>query len=1056
MTQLTCILTALALNAVAADDAPKQDDKKEKWDVTAAHGPTHDVSLSLDEGTWMSVSVRGDTILFDLLGDLWSVPLAGGEATRLTSDAAWDGQPRFSPDGSRIAYVSDRSGNEQLWIMDVGGEGPGEVFTDEGVARLTQPVWDPSGDWIVARKRTIDTRSIGVTELWQYHLDGGKGIQLTKLDEHPHAGEQDVHEREIFFSSRNGRFEYNHNPTAGLWQIIRYDRETGDTRAVARGSGSASRPLLAPDGRSLVFISRDRTKTLLEVLDLPTGKRRTIADWLSGDLMEGFALHATYPTMDFTDDGDLVLWSQGKLWRVTLDGIKTEIPFTANGTWRLHDVERWPIEIPDEITPKVIRWASRSERGAIAFSALGALWIRTDDGEITRLSEGTGYAPRWSPDGEDLAWVSWSDTDGGALHLHPGKGKPEVLPIEGQVVNPAWSEDGEQIVVLRGVGGTNNPDLGSEGWYEMVALTRNKKGWDSHVITRVDNRGATQRAPKLHVHDGRVWWFEDRYDKPRTPSSTVVVSIQLDGKDKRDHLNIGGSEESAISPDFKHIAYRQGHQLHVAAMPPWSPNTVAVAGGDVPSEKVTKIVGDWLDWSSDSKTITWTEGNTFKWLEIEGLLGKKDDKDKDKDNDDKDAKGEGLVEDEKIQSLPLHITLPRAIPETVLALTGARVISMNGDEVLEDATVVITGDRITAVGGPVPAGADVIDVTGKTIIPGLVDVHAHLHFSAADILPEQEWRYMTALDFGVTTVQDPSASTDLVFTQSERVEAGFMKGPRVFSTGGVLYGALSNDGAEAPNEDSARAHVRRMKAVGARSVKVYQQSQRERRQWFVQACNEEHILCVPEGGGDLWMNLGMVADGFHAIEHSLNVAPLYADVRSFFAASHNDASFGTAYTQTLLVAYGGLSGENYFLQHHNPLNNERLQRHFPRRQLDQKLWRHNMMIQDDDWRFQETARDGAGLATDGTLVTLGAHGQLQGMGAHWELWALGGPGAMSPHEALRAGTLSGARYMGLDHQLGSIEVGKLADLIILNSNPLDDLHNSADIALVIKNGEVFE
>ena len=380
---------------------------------------------------------------------------------------------------------------------------------------------------------------------------------------------------------------------------------------------------------------------------------------------------------------------------------------------------------------------------------------------------------------------------------------------------------------------------------------------------------------------------------------------------------------------------------------------------------------------------------------------------------------------------------------------------MKGDEILEDTTLIITGDRITSIGGEIPDGAEVIDVSGKTLIPGLIDVHAHLHFSSADIFPEQEWRYLTALDFGVTTVQDPSASTDLVFTQAERVEAGLMKGPRVYSTGGVLYGALSNSGAETPTLDAARAHVRRMKAVGARSVKVYQQSQRERRQWYMKACNEEQILCVPEGGGDLWMNLGMIADGYHAIEHSLNVTPVYEDVKAWFAASHTDDSFGTAYTQTLLVAYGGLSGENYFLQHHTPLHDERLLRHWPRRQLDRKLWRHNMMIQDPDWRFQQTARDAAEMAAEGTLVTLGAHGQLQGLDVHWELWALGGPGALSPHEALRAGTLNGARYMGLDGDLGSLEVGKLADLIVLNSNPLDDLHNSTDIALVIKNGEVF-
>ena len=185
------LLSALFLLSplVLADDPPA-------WDVNAPFGPTHSVHLDLREGTWMSLSVHGDTLVFDLLGDLWKMPVTGGEATRLTSGASWDVDPAFSPDGKQIAFTSDRNGNEQLWVMNADGSNA-RLLTDEKEARVTQPVWDPSGSWIIGRRRTIDTRSIGVTELWQYHLDGGKGFALTSKDEDPHAGEQQVTRDEI-------------------------------------------------------------------------------------------------------------------------------------------------------------------------------------------------------------------------------------------------------------------------------------------------------------------------------------------------------------------------------------------------------------------------------------------------------------------------------------------------------------------------------------------------------------------------------------------------------------------------------------------------------------------------------------------------------------------------------------------------------------------------------------------------------------------------------------------------------------------------------------------
>jgi imidazolonepropionase-like amidohydrolase len=387
-----------------------------------------------------------------------------------------------------------------------------------------------------------------------------------------------------------------------------------------------------------------------------------------------------------------------------------------------------------------------------------------------------------------------------------------------------------------------------------------------------------------------------------------------------------------------------------------------------------------------------------------------------------------------------------------VAYRGARIVTMKGDEVIENGTLLVEGNRIKAVGASVavPPGARTVDVAGRTIVPGFIDEHAHLHYSTLDIFPQRPWKYAANLAYGVTTTHDPSASTHEAFGQSEMVEAGLMTGPRIYSTGFILYGADSAQRALIESLDDARKHVRRLKSLGAFSVKSYMQPRREQRQWIIQAAREEGMLVVPEGGGDLENDMSMVLDGHTTIEHSLPQTPLYNDIVTLFSRSK------TAYTPTLLVAYGGLSGDKWFHQHYELWKDERLQRVTPQAVIDSLGRIRSVMATDPaDWHHVDVAANAKKIADAGGRVCLGGHGQMQGLGPHWEVWAFV-QGGMSPLQALRVATRWPAESLGIDKELGSLEAGKLADFMVLTANPLEKIENSETIELVVKNGQAYD
>jgi Tol biopolymer transport system component len=1067
----------------ARPPAPRpRPDSDEPWRIDAAHGPTQTVSFETDEGTWLALDVHpdGQRLVFSLLGDLYMLPLSGGRARRITSGPAYDVQPRFSPDGRSLAFASDRDGLENLWTCDLDG-GHLRQVSHEKEHTVSAPEWSPDGSYLVGRKRLTDRSPLGTVELWLFHLKGGEGVALTKKDEQPDAADPTFSPdgRFLYFSAREARYRYDRNVNEGIWQIKRLDRRTGQTIQMLGEFGGSAAPVVSPDGKSLAYVRRVRAQTRLELLELGSGRTRVLLPNVERDLMEGFSFHGVYPGYAWTPDGrELVLSSEGRLWRVAVaDGTRQAVPFTAQVEQTLAETVRSPRRVPEgPLRARIVRWPVESPDGRLlVFSALGQLHAQElPKGTPRRLTQARDfeYAPAFAPDGRSLVYVTWNDTAGGQvwrLGLEAGATPRQLTSVPAQYVNPSFSPDGRKIVFVKSSGVTFRAgDPVDELWHELWWVP--SEGGEAHYVIGTKNRSANRRMPRpTFSADGeRVFYLEDEDGKPTEVPKAVLVSVQLDGTDRREHLRWPKAEEAVPSPDGRWVAYSELHDAYVVPLPEAGKGPVDVStDGPLPIARLSEEGGEWLSWADQGRTVGWIFGPTYRRIALDkafpepkpdtppasGATGKakadKTDKADKAKSDKQDAKP-ALPES---QAIEIVLEAPRAAPSETVAYRGARVVTMKGDEVLDNATLVVTGARISAVGPAasvsIPAGARVVDVSGRTIIPGLFDEHAHLHYSALDVLPQRPWKYLANLAYGVTTTHDPSAATHEVFGQAELVESGRMIGPRIFSTGFILFGADDPGRAPIKSLDDARHHVRRLKSLGAFSVKSYMQPRRDQRQWVLQAAREEGMLVVPEGGGDLEMDMTMVLDGHTTIEHALPVTPLRKDVVQLLARS------GTAYTPTLLVAYGGLSGDRWFHQHYDMWKDEQLQRYVPQSVVDTLGRIRSVMATDPaDWHHIDVARSARDVLRAGGRVCLGGHGQMQGLGPHWEMWAFV-QGGMTPLEALRVATRLPAETLGLERDLGSLESGKLADFVVLAKNPLEDIHNSTSVALVVKNGQAY-
>ncbi|MCG8331335.1 MAG: amidohydrolase family protein [Chitinophagales bacterium] len=1030
--------------------------KEEQWDVNNPEGPHKEVELTFTEGTWMNLDVSpdGKTITFDLMGDIYTMPITGGKATPLRTGLAYEVQPRFSPDGKSILFTSDAGGGDNIWVMDSDGANAKQL-TKESFRLLNNPSWMPDGQYFIARKHFTSQRSLGAGEMWMYHISGGSGFQLTKRKN----DQQDVNEpsvspdgRYVYFSEDmypGGFFQYNKDPNSQIYIIKRYDREEGKTKNIISGPGGACRPQVSNDGKKLAFVRRIRTKSVLFIHDLETGQNFPIFDQLSKDQQEAWAIFGAYTGFDWTpDDKHIIIWGQGKIWKVDASkGNATEIPFTATATHRFQEtVEFENKAFESRFNANVIRQAVTSpDENYLVFSALGSLWKKElPNGQASRLVNLSGSAaddfqfePAFSPDGNSLVFTTWDDEEMGAIwkiNLNTSSTSPVKLTEEkGIYRSPSFSPDG-QLLVYRKDGG--NMHQGYAHCKEPGIYTLPLSGGEANFVTPAGE------YPVFNLSGDRIFYQKGGYIFGSL--TKAYHSIKLDGTDDKKLFEGKYAQRFVPSPDNKWVAWSELYKVYVAPMPSTGQSVgLSAKTKAVPVAQVAKDAGINIHWSKDSKKLFWMLGDEYFSDELEERF----------------SFLEGALDSlPPMDSTGLKIALEVIAdqPEGMIAFTNARIITMEGDEVIENGTILIDGNTIKAIGEAgkvrIPKRGDVkiIDCNGKTIMPGIIDVHGHLGDFRFGLSPQKSWQYYANLAYGVTTAHDPSSNSEMIFSHSEMIKAGKMVGPRLFSTGTILYGADGDFKAVINNLEDARSAIRRTKAYGAFSVKSYNQPRREQRQQVMQAARELGIMVVPEGGSFFYHNMSMVADGHTGVEHNIPVAPLHDDVVQFWSQTncHN--------TPTLIVNYGSVNGEYYWYQHTNVWEKERLLTFTPRPIVDSRA-RHRTMIPDEEYTNGHilTSQSLNKLQKAGVNVNLGAHGQLQGLGAHWELWMLQ-QGGMSNHQALKSATINGAAYLGMEKQIGSLKEGKLADLIVLDANPLENIQHSEQVRYTMVNGRLYD
>jgi Tol biopolymer transport system component len=995
----------------------------------------------------------------------------------------FDTQPTYSPDGGWIAFVSDRSGAENVWVMRPDGSESRQVTLGGDDSVLVSPAWSADGKSIYVSRFLWSADSY---QLWRYDLDGTETlvVPIKAAGQPRDKGQSSLGAvaspdgKYVYFARRNGTSD---DHKVSDWAVVRREIESGAETtlvpaAAGRGglAGAYFRPALSPDGKLMAYATRFEGQTGLRLRNLETNEDRWLAFPIEHDQIHAQSWQDLVPRYAFTRDGrSVVLSRNGKLEKLSLDGgadpdrklqtqaldngasrngkfdvpaldsESTAIPFTATVDVELGPLTR--VAVKQESGPvraRLIQTPEQSPDGKrVAFSSLGHVYVMPLEhgAKPKRLtsSETPEFHPSWSPDGRYITYITWTAKQAGQVWIVAANGGTprQLTSVAGYYSHPVFTPDGSSVLVVRS---------------ENDARLRASMEFGQHV------RDATLISLPIEGGIAKVVATGTFGGKPHFSSSSKLVyvrqaaglsSVDLTSGEIKPAVNVQGPnwyfaeslaqvDDSRLSPDGKWVLAIIAQQAHLVAAPKPG-ETVDLLNPGREHRRITDVGADFIEWSADGKNVTWSVGSTFYRRALADI----------KLNAPTSPSWSADVPKRGVDSFPVVVEVPRDEPRGSLILRGANVITMRGWEVIENADVLIRDGRIAAVGPngslKLPANTQVRDVTGKTVVPGFIDVHDHVADIRRDVIAMESWGLRARLAYGVTTAFDPSTLSIDMFAYQDLGDAGILVGSRVPSTGTAMFSFN-----RLASVDEARALLTRYRDhYRTRNVKQYLIGNRQQRQWLVQAAKDVGVMPTTEGSLSLKLDLSQIMDGYSGSEHALPT-PLYNDVIQFVARS------GTSYDATLQIKNGGPGAQDNFVARDRPFIDRKYRQFRPYSIVAQQALSREW-TEPSTMLYPRIGLDVARIQRAGGVTAIGSHGEIQGPGFHWELEAHV-EGGMTPPEALRAATLGGAEAIGRAAEFGSIEPGKFADLVVLNADPREDIRRTRDIALVMKNGRLYD
>ena len=997
-----------------------------KWGLLTVlvYAGQNDKTLSFEtsEGTLISVDVspNGKTIAFDLLGHIYLMPSNGGNAEAITKGTSWNMFPRFSPDGEKILFTSDRSGSDDLWVQEIK---TGEM---QNISKMDNPVhqgtWSISGKHVFGTELNMKVRHpVYLFNMYgkkQEIIPAGSRAPVTHFAMHPSNGL-------VYFAHGDAPLYRSGD------RIKTYNMKNGEIEIYIDRPGGAANPTISRDGKFLAYIHRDDRQTALVVRNIETNEEKIVSRKLDYDRMDSGSFYGSYTNMSWHPNNKEIFISYGGgIHAVNVITSKTKkIKFSAKVKRQIKETIRFKVDIPkDNTNTRSHRWSQQTPAG-ILYEALGDLYLKNGS-KIKNLTNSTDHetSPYYDPKSRKVYYATWNDKEMGAVYQVDlsGNKKKRITQKPSQYGSIVVSNDGA-IAYIRGAGSLmNGVHLERQKDFELVLNTNGKEKVIAQ-ITWSGNRYA-KRPPTIYFGGDSKIYFSDYVGDVLT-----LKSISRSGLDEKEIYKFPHATRAIISPNMDWVAFREYHRSFITPFEYiGKPTSVSAEDGLGFTRRVDeKYDGDFMSWSPDGRSLLWTRGKYHYEKSLSAIIEQKS----------------------KITKNDISFSYDINKPAGTIVFKNVRVLTMNNDkDILEGVSILVRNNKIISVGDDVrvPKTAKVFDMEGMTIMPGMFDAHGHYGspISALNVIEQNLYGLKANLAYGVTTMYDVYGTTQKDFWVSDMLRKGDIDGPRIFSVGDPIFVTKYRTKMYRPIKtlSDALEHVQFNKDHGATAVKDYSNHNRIARQHLVEASRQLGVNVVSESFSNPQMNLTQLVDGFTGLEHTMGLEPIYEDVIQLLKSTD------IGITPTFIVVYNGPSGETYFYQSERLWEDNKLLNFFRKDELI-RLRRPNFYWPDDHYAAQMGVTMKK-LYDRGITMQMGAHGNMMGLGAHWEM-ELFTHGSFSNYDAIEIATINGFKHHGLDHILGSIEPGKLADFVIMRKNPLENIRNTRSIEYVVKNGVVY-